>query len=54
MKTIPTSDLELHQTSLLSNHTAKLNWLRASVLGANDGIVSIAGLVVGVARICLG
>ena len=32
-----------------SNATAKLNWLRASVLGANDGIVSIAGLVVGVA-----
>ena len=30
-----------------SNH--KLNWLRASVLGANDGIVSIAGLVMGVA-----
>lgn len=28
---------------------AKLNWLRAAVLGANDGIVSIAGLVVGVA-----
>jgi vacuolar iron transporter family protein len=27
----------------------KLNWLRASVLGANDGIVSIAGIVVGVA-----
>jgi VIT1/CCC1 family predicted Fe2+/Mn2+ transporter len=27
----------------------RLNWLRASVLGANDGIVSIAGLVVGVA-----
>lgn len=26
----------------------KLNWLRASVLGANDGIVSIAGVVVGV------
>lgn len=32
-----------------SNHGSKLNWLRASVLGANDGIVSIAGLVVGVA-----
>lgn len=30
-------------------HESKLNWLRASVLGANDGIVSIAGLVVGVA-----
>lgn len=27
----------------------KLNWLRAAVLGANDGIVSVAGLVVGVA-----
>lgn len=39
----------LQEESLTSNHTAKLNWLRASVLGANDGIVSIAGLVVGVA-----
>jgi VIT1/CCC1 family predicted Fe2+/Mn2+ transporter len=28
---------------------ARLNWLRAGVLGANDGIISIAGLVVGVA-----
>lgn len=28
---------------------SKLNWLRAAVLGANDGIVSMAGLVVGVA-----
>ena len=28
---------------------AKLNWLRAGVMGANDGIVSTAGLVVGVA-----
>ena len=27
----------------------KLNWLRAGVLGANDGIVSTAGLVMGVA-----
>jgi len=27
----------------------RLNWLRAGVLGANDGIVSIAGLVVGIA-----
>jgi VIT1/CCC1 family predicted Fe2+/Mn2+ transporter len=26
-----------------------LNWLRAAVLGANDGIVSVAGIVVGVA-----
>lgn len=28
---------------------ARLNWLRAGVLGANDGIVSVASLVVGVA-----
>jgi VIT1/CCC1 family predicted Fe2+/Mn2+ transporter len=28
---------------------AKLNWLRAGVLGANDGIVSTAGIVIGVA-----
>lgn len=31
------------------SHLAKLNWLRAGVLGANDGIVSIAALLVGVA-----
>jgi VIT1/CCC1 family predicted Fe2+/Mn2+ transporter len=30
-------------------HAAKLNWLRAGVLGANDGIVSVAAVVVGVA-----
>ncbi len=29
--------------------SSRLNWLRAGVLGANDGIVSVAGLVVGVA-----
>jgi VIT1/CCC1 family predicted Fe2+/Mn2+ transporter len=27
----------------------KLNWLRAAVLGANDGIVSVAALIVGIA-----
>ncbi|MBC2639823.1 MULTISPECIES: VIT family protein [unclassified Rhodococcus (in: high G+C Gram-positive bacteria)] len=36
---------EPHTPSLAS----RLNWLRAGVLGANDGIVSTAGLVVGVA-----
>jgi VIT1/CCC1 family predicted Fe2+/Mn2+ transporter len=36
---------EYHQDGI----AARLNWLRAGVLGANDGIVSIAGLVVGVA-----
>ena len=29
--------------------TGRLNWLRAGVLGANDGIVSVAAIVVGVA-----
>lgn len=33
----------------MQSEKSKLNWLRAAVLGANDGIVSIAGLVVGVA-----
>ncbi len=32
-----------------TSHAARLNWLRAGVLGANDGIISTAGLVVGVA-----
>jgi VIT1/CCC1 family predicted Fe2+/Mn2+ transporter len=32
-----------------NNLSGKLNWLRAGVLGANDGIVSVAGVVVGVA-----
>lgn len=31
------------------NVGSRLNWLRAGVLGANDGIVSVAGIVVGVA-----
>lgn len=32
-----------------TSHAARLNWLRAGVLGANDGIISTAGLVIGVA-----
>lgn len=36
---------EPHHASLGS----RLNWLRAGVLGANDGLISTAGLVVGVA-----
>jgi VIT1/CCC1 family predicted Fe2+/Mn2+ transporter len=42
--TEPTHD-EAHGGAL----GARLNWLRAAVLGANDGIVSTAGIVVGVA-----
>lgn len=35
--------------SQASELASRLNWLRAGVLGANDGIVSVAGLVIGVA-----
>jgi vacuolar iron transporter family protein len=31
------------------HHTGRMGWLRAAVLGANDGIVSTASLVLGVA-----
>ncbi len=41
----PAHQHEPHTGSLAS----RLNWLRAGVLGANDGIVSVAGLVIGVA-----
>lgn len=37
--------IELHKDASAS----KLNWLRAGVLGANDGIVSLAALLVGIA-----
>jgi vacuolar iron transporter family protein len=36
---------ELHSQGTM----ARLNWLRAGVLGANDGIVSVAAIVIGVA-----
>lgn len=37
---------EPHQHGRLAG---RLNWLRAGILGANDGIISTAGIVVGVA-----
>lgn len=44
------ADAELHADEPHEqNHASMLNWLRAGVLGANDGIVSTAGLVIGVA-----
>ena len=39
---LPRRHFELHRTD-------RIGWLRAAVLGANDGIVSTASLVVGVA-----
>ncbi len=40
------SRLRLHQENHL---VSRIGWLRAAVLGANDGIVSTASLIVGVA-----
>ncbi|WP_329115247.1 VIT1/CCC1 transporter family protein [Streptomyces sp. NBC_01465] len=40
---------ETHDEAHNGGLGARLNWLRAAVLGANDGIVSTAGIVVGVA-----
>ena len=39
----------IHREPQRRGLASRLNWLRAGVLGANDGIVSTAGLVVGVA-----
>jgi len=45
-----TSDATLHPGEPHNTGIAgRLNWLRAGVLGANDGIVSVAAIVVGVA-----
>lgn len=41
----------LHESHKEENLGQRLNWLRAGVLGANDGIVSVAGVVVGVAAV---
>jgi VIT1/CCC1 family predicted Fe2+/Mn2+ transporter len=46
----PDADLGPHSDEPhLGGTSHLLNWLRAAVLGANDGIVSVAGLVMGVA-----
>jgi vacuolar iron transporter family protein len=45
-----TEGRETHPAEAHSGGSAgRLNWLRAAVLGANDGIVSVAGIVIGVA-----
>lgn len=45
----PTPEAVVAELEREENLGAKLNWLRAGVLGANDGIVSMAALLVGVA-----
>jgi len=46
-----TGSAATHPTEPHAYGAARSNWLRAGVLGANDGIVSVAGLVVGVAAV---
>lgn len=41
--------LHAHSRHPEVHRTDRVGWLRAAVLGANDGIVSVAGIVVGVA-----
>lgn len=41
--------LAAHADAAGGSLNSRLNWLRAGVLGANDGIVSTAGIVMGVA-----
>ena len=47
---VPSAAPPVHEADRAAGRVgAKLNWLRAGVLGANDGIVSVAGVVIGVA-----
>lgn len=41
----------MERDHLESHYIARVGWLRAAVLGANDGIVSTASLIVGVAAV---
>ncbi|MFL6080309.1 MAG: VIT family protein [Ornithinibacter sp.] len=45
----PATTAPSHHEAHDGSVAGRLNWLRAGVLGANDGIVSTAGLVIGVA-----
>ena len=45
----PSTTAPSHHEAHDGSVAGRLNWLRAGVLGANDGIVSTAGLVIGVA-----
>jgi VIT1/CCC1 family predicted Fe2+/Mn2+ transporter len=47
--TVPGEEDLAHDEPHGGGMAARLNWLRAGVLGANDGIVSTAGIVIGVA-----
>jgi vacuolar iron transporter family protein len=41
-------DLELGKSDDTTDYMKRVQWLRASVLGANDGLISVASLMIGV------
>ncbi|CAH1443182.1 unnamed protein product [Lactuca virosa] len=57
MTTIPVNGMVHHQTTLelepkdLFDYSKRSQWLRAAVLGANDGLVSTASLMMGVGAV---
>ncbi|KVH98638.1 vacuolar iron transporter homolog 2-like [Cynara cardunculus var. scolymus] len=57
MATIAVNDMVHHQTSLeleqkdVFDYSKRSQWLRAAVLGANDGLVSTASLMMGVGAV---
>lgn len=48
-RTVPAEGFRHHMRHDERHRTARIGWLRAAVMGANDGIVSTASLVLGVA-----
>ena len=49
MKTMNTATRQRSKPQTEQHRVDRMGWLRAAVLGANDGIVSTASLMVGVA-----
>lgn len=41
----------MHTNFLEKHYTNRVGWLRASVLGANDGILSVTSIAIGVAAL---
>jgi VIT1/CCC1 family predicted Fe2+/Mn2+ transporter len=47
------SEISMSRLHAESHRSHRVGWLRASLLGANDGLVSVASLLVGVATVLL-
>lgn len=48
MNNNPNKDLEFGKTDDTIDYMQRAQWLRASVLGANDGLISVASLMIGI------